>query len=78
MIHSYHLPPTLQTGNDSNTLPSLSLEGAVASLEREMIIDALKNTRGNVGRAAGMLQTTVRKFSYRAKKHGIRFQVYRK
>ena len=78
VIHSYHLPPTLQTGKASNTLPSLSLEGAVASLEREMIIDALKNTRGNVGRAAGMLQTTVRKFSYKAKKHGIRFQVYRK
>jgi len=77
VIHSYHLPPTLQTGKASNTLPSLSLEGAVESLEREMIIDALKNTRGNVTRAAAMLNTTIRKFSYKAGKYGIRFQAYR-
>ena len=44
VIHSYHLPPTLQTGKESDTVPSLSLEDAVASLEKEMIIDALKNT----------------------------------
>jgi len=42
VIHSYHLPPTLQTGTESDTLPDLSLEDAVANLEKEMIIDALK------------------------------------
>ena len=78
VIHSYHLPPTLQTGKASNTLPFFSLEGAVESLEREMIVDALKNTRGNVTRAAAMLNATVRKFSYKAGKYGIRFQAYRK
>jgi Nif-specific regulatory protein len=35
VIHSYHLPPTLQTGKESDTVPSLSLEDAVASLEKE-------------------------------------------
>ena len=30
VIHSYHLPPTLQTGSESGTLPALSLEDAVA------------------------------------------------
>ena len=77
VIHSYHLPPTLQTGDESGTLPSVSIEEAVANLEREMIIDALKNTRGNITKAAEMVKTTVRKFSYKAKNHGIEYRYYR-
>jgi Nif-specific regulatory protein len=77
VVHSYHLPPTLQTGMESDTLPELSLEDAVASLEREMIIDALKNTRGNITTAAQILKTTVRKFSYKAKRYGIHYSHYR-
>ncbi len=77
VIHSYHLPPTLQTGPESDTLPALSLEEAVANLEREMIIDALKNTRGNITQAADMLKTTVRKFAYKAQKFGVSYKHYR-
>ncbi|MDJ0989792.1 MAG: sigma 54-interacting transcriptional regulator [Desulfobacterales bacterium] len=77
VIHSYHLPPTLQTGPESDTLPALSLEEAVANLEREMIIDALKNTRGNITQAADLLKTTVRKFAYKAQKFGISYKHYR-
>jgi Nif-specific regulatory protein len=77
VIHSYHLPPTLQTGVESDSLPALSLEDAVANLEREMIIDALKNTRGNVTDASTLLKTTVRKFSYKAQKFGIDYKNYR-
>ena len=77
VIHSYHLPPTLQTGVESDTLPTLSMEEAVANLEREMIIDALKNTRGNITRAAEILQTTVRKFAYKANRYGVDFRHYR-
>jgi Nif-specific regulatory protein len=77
VIHSYHLPPTLQTGKESGTLPALSLEEAVENLEREMLIDALKNTRGNITTAADILKTTVRKFSYKAKKFGIEYKHYR-
>jgi len=77
VIHSYHLPPTVQTAEESGTLPSKSLEDAVANLEREMIIDALKSTRGNMAKAAKMLQITERKFAYRAKKHGVNYRVYR-
>jgi Nif-specific regulatory protein len=77
VIHSYHLPPTLQTGKESGTLPALSLEEAVANLEREMLIDALKNTRGNISSAAKILQTTVRKFAYKAQQHGIDYRAYR-
>jgi Nif-specific regulatory protein len=77
VVHSYHLPPTLQTGSESDTLPVLSLEDAVANLEKEMIIDALKNTRGNITLAADVLKTTVRKFSYKANKYSIDYRHYR-
>jgi len=77
VIHSYHLPPTLQTGQESGTLPALSLEEAVANLEKEMLIDALKNTRGNITSAARILQTTVRKFAYKAQQHGVDYRHYR-
>jgi len=77
VIHSYHLPPTLQTGQESGTLPALSLEEAVANLEKEMLIDALKNTRGNITSAARVLQTTVRKFAYKAQQHGVDYRHYR-
>jgi Nif-specific regulatory protein len=77
VIHSYHLPPTLQTAEESDTLPGRSLEDAQANLEREMIVDALKATRGNMAKGAQILRTTERKFAYKAKKHGIDYRLYR-
>jgi len=77
VIHSYHLPPTLQTGEHSDTIPVLSLEESVANLEREMIIDALKNSHGNMSRAAQLLHITERKFTYKAKKCGVDYRTYR-
>ncbi len=77
VIHSYHLPPTLQTGKESGTLPALSLEDAVANLEKEMLVDSLKNTRGNITKAAKLLKTTVRKFAYKADRYGVSYKDYR-
>ncbi|MDL2286484.1 sigma 54-interacting transcriptional regulator [Desulfococcaceae bacterium OttesenSCG-928-F15] len=76
-IHAYHLPPTLQTGEDSGSLPVYSLDEAVARLEKEMIMDALKNTGGNISQAAELLGTTIRIFSYKCKAHGIHYKDYR-
>ena len=58
-------------------MPALSLEDAVNKLEREMIIDALKNMRGNITLSAELLQTTVRKFAYKAKQCGVDYKDYR-
>jgi len=77
VIHGYHLPPTLQTGKESDTLMRQSLEDAVGRLEKEMIIDALKNTRGNISQAAKALNTTVRKLAYKANRYAIDPQLYR-
>jgi Nif-specific regulatory protein len=76
-IHGYHLPPTVQTAEESDTFLDRSLEEAVANLEREMIIDALKTTRGNMAKAAQTVQTTERKFAYKAKRHGVDYRDYR-
>ncbi len=77
VIHSYHLPPTVQTAEESETLPARSLEDTVAKVEREIIIDALKTTRGNMAKAARMLETSERKFAYKAKKYGVDYHIYR-
>jgi len=77
VIHSFHLPPTLQTGQTSDTLPNASLDSAVERLEKEMIIDALKYTRGNISQAAKALHTTVRRLSYKAGKYNIDPRQYR-
>ncbi len=77
VIHSYHLPPTLQTGIESDTLSALSLDEAVENLEKEIIIDSLKNSEGNITTAAQLLKTTVRKLGYKADKYGIDYRHYR-
>lgn len=77
VIHSYHLPPSIQTGTESNTLPSRSMKKAVEDLEREMIIDALKNSRGNVSVAAKTVEATIRIFSYKMKVFNIDYRDYR-
>jgi len=71
VIHSYHLPPTLQTAESSNTITQLSLDKAVASYEKELIQDALKTTRGNRAKAARLLNSTERIIGYKIKNYGI-------
>jgi Nif-specific regulatory protein len=77
VIHSYHLPPTLQTGERSGTVPSLSFEEAMKNFEKELIIDALKNSGGNMAEAARLLNTTERIVSYSVKKFQIHPKSYR-
>jgi Nif-specific regulatory protein len=71
VIHSYHLPPTLQTAESSDTVTHVSLDKAVASYEKELIQDALKSTRGNRAQAARLLHTTERIIGYKISKYTI-------
>jgi Nif-specific regulatory protein len=77
VIHSYHLPPTLQTGDRSGTTPSLSFEGAIENFEKELLIDALKNAKGNMAKAARYLKTTERVVAYSVRKLRINPKTYR-
>lgn len=77
VIHSYHLPMTLQTAEETGTQQSMSLEDSVANFERDMIIDSLKSSRGNMRKAAQSLKTTERIFGYKVKKYEIDPKYYR-
>lgn len=74
VIHSYHLPPSLQTAEASGTVMRTSLGEAVETYERDLILDTLKSTRGNRARAAKLLRTTERIIGYKVKKYGINWK----
>ena len=77
VIHSYHLPPTLQTAESSGTLPRWSLTEAVTSYEKELIQEALKSSRGNRAKAARMLGITERIIGYKIERYQIDARRYR-
>ncbi|HJU55451.1 MAG TPA: sigma 54-interacting transcriptional regulator [Pyrinomonadaceae bacterium] len=77
VIHGHHLPPTLQTAEESGTVMRLSLDAAVEAYERDIIQDALKTTRGNRKRAAKLLDTTERIIGYKVKKYEIDCERFR-
>ncbi len=71
VIHGHHLPPSLQTADSSGTVTRVSLKDAVAAYERDLILDALKTTRGNRAKAARLLDTTERILNYKVQGYGI-------
>ncbi|MCA1902682.1 MAG: sigma 54-interacting transcriptional regulator [Candidatus Hydrogenedens sp.] len=77
VIHGHHLPPTLQTAEASNTIMKGKLEETLERVEREMIIEALKNTKGNKAKAARELGITERIMGLRVMKLGINPKQYK-
>jgi Nif-specific regulatory protein len=71
VIHGHHLPPTLQTAEVSGTETKVTLESMVEAFESDLIQDTLKSSRGNVAKAARMLDSTERIINYKIKKYGI-------
>ncbi|MCF8215680.1 MAG: sigma 54-interacting transcriptional regulator [Chlorobium sp.] len=71
VIHGYHLPPSLQTAESSGTPYTGSLQQKLDSIENEMIIEALKRTKGNMSRAASQLGLSDRIMGLRVKKFNI-------
>jgi Nif-specific regulatory protein len=77
VIRSYHLPPTLQTAATSGTPLKGDMQSALAALEKEFIIEALKAEHGNAAAAARRLSLTERILGLRLKQHGIDARRYR-
>jgi len=77
VIHAYHLPPTLQSAESSGTKYRGSLERRLASVELELVVDALKASRGNMAEAARELGVTERVMALRVRSHGIDYRLYR-
>jgi Nif-specific regulatory protein len=76
-IHGHHLPPSLQTSTQREQTEDISFEEKVATYEKDLIIDALKATRGNISKTAELLRTTVRIVGYKMKQYNIDYKNYR-
>jgi Nif-specific regulatory protein len=70
-IDGNSLPPTLQMPNGRSDEPPGSLRARVETLERDMIIDALKRNGGRTVKAAEELGITPRMVRYKMMKLGI-------
>jgi Nif-specific regulatory protein len=77
VIHSYNLPPTLQTGVSSDTLSKGTLENVIKRVEKQMIIDTLISMRGNITKSAEQLGVTRRIMGLLINKHDINIENYK-
>lgn len=77
VIHGYHLPPSLQSSVHSGTRMSGRLADRLDSLEYEMIVEALKTSRGNVTQAARELGLTKRIMGLRMDKFELDYRTFR-
>ena len=78
VILGHHLPPTLQTADATGTSTATQgLKAMLGVVEREIILDALKSSGGNIAQAARALQITERIMGLRVKKYGVDPQRYR-
>jgi Nif-specific regulatory protein len=75
IIEARHLPAWLQS--QSLKKEPKTLEEAVSTLERSLIIEALEDTGGHVTQAATRLGLTERKMSLRMEKYNIDFRHFR-
>jgi Nif-specific regulatory protein len=71
VIHGHHLPPTLQTAEASGTAFRGRLKSALEGVERELLLDALKSSRGNMLKAANALGISERIMGLRVRKYEI-------
>ena len=83
VISGYNLPPSLQTAEataQSSSTPTErtgNYEAMVASFEKELIVNALKVTKGNATAAAKYLGTTQRVVLYKIKRLSIDTALYK-
>jgi Nif-specific regulatory protein len=77
VIHAHHLPPTLQSAESSGTIHHGTLQETLDALERDLIVDALKTSRGNKAKAARALGTTERLIGLRIARLGIDWRRFR-
>ena len=75
VINGHDLPPTLQMKDPGQQGPRRNdYESMVVAYEKELIVDALKDARGNQSRAARILGTTKRIIQYKIQKLGIDYR----
>ncbi len=76
VIHGHHLPPSLQSAESTDTQLHETLKTAIEKLERELILDSLKSSKGNKAKAARQLGLTERKMGLRVDKYKIDTELF--
>jgi Nif-specific regulatory protein len=71
VVEERHLPETIRSVGPAKTSARLTLTGAVEGLERQMIQDALRESAGNLARAARALGVTERILRYKVDKYDL-------
>lgn len=77
VIHSYNLPPSLQYPGASEESAKGTLKDMVSTIEKEIIVEELKRSRGNMSQAARALGITERIMGLRVEKFGIELKRFR-
>jgi len=77
VIHAYHLPPSLQSADSTGTGPASTLDAALARLERELLVEALKQSRGNAAAAARRLGISERRMGLALHRFAIDWRRFR-
>ena len=71
-IESYHLPPNLQISDGTAWHEARgTLKNIIMNMERDVIVEELKRTRGNMAQAARSLGITERMIGLRVEKYKI-------
>lgn len=77
VIHGYNLPPSLQTSVLTGTVNKGGLEAKLASVEYEMLVEALKTNNGNTTEAARELGITRRILGLRMTQYNLNYKNFR-
>jgi Nif-specific regulatory protein len=78
VIRSHNLPPTLQSAASTHSRVDGGLEAVIENVEKQMLIDALNLSKGNITKAADQLKLTERMMGLRIKKYQIDPLVFKK
>ena len=77
VISSDILPPTLQTAESSHTELKGTLQNVLEGVEKQMLIDTLTSTRGNLVKAAEIMGITERIIGLRIRRYDINVKMYK-
>lgn len=77
VLQGYNLPPSLQSAVRSDDSAESRLDAKLASVEYEMLVEALKNHKGNMTDAADELGITRRILGLRMAKYSLDYKKYR-
>jgi Nif-specific regulatory protein len=78
VIRPQHLPMSMQMPSIKKVPAKGTLEAVIASVEKDLIMDALKASKGNMTKAAGALGVSERVMGLRVKAFGIEPDTFKK